>query len=288
MGMKPNVPNDGAIQQQIGSAYDVVKSVADNLPAIIAVTEAVEEAQVVITQITEQVELATEAANNATAVVGEIESLKDQAESARDLTEGYKNSAETATKLAATVNINGIPFDGSQPITIPAPGSVATAGALTTARAITITGDADWTVNFKGDAAVTAALTLKNVSAGGTGTKITFNTKGLVTGSSSLIESDIPNLSWSKITSGVPSFALTSDSRFTDAREWTAATVTQTDAEAGTNTTRVAWTAQRVAQAIAAQAAPKTSTESRLSALESAPDAEATARKALALAIMGL
>ncbi len=44
----------------------------------------------------------------------------------------------------------------------------------------------------------------------------------------------------------------TSDPRLTDAREWTASTVTQTEAEQGTSTTRRAWTAQRVFQAIAA------------------------------------
>jgi hypothetical protein len=44
----------------------------------------------------------------------------------------------------------------------------------------------------------------------------------------------------------------TSDPRLTDAREWTASTVTQAEAEAGIATTRRAWTAQRVFQAIAA------------------------------------
>ncbi len=44
----------------------------------------------------------------------------------------------------------------------------------------------------------------------------------------------------------------TTDSRLTDAREWTASTVTQSEAEAGTATTRRAWTALRVFQAIAA------------------------------------
>ena len=42
------------------------------------------------------------------------------------------------------------------------------------------------------------------------------------------------------------------DARLSDAREWTAQTVSQLDAEAGTATTRRAWTAQRVRQAIAA------------------------------------
>ena len=43
-----------------------------------------------------------------------------------------------------------------------------------------------------------------------------------------------------------------SDARLADAREWTAATISQAEAEAGTATTRRAWTAQRVRQAIAA------------------------------------
>lgn len=44
----------------------------------------------------------------------------------------------------------------------------------------------------------------------------------------------------------------TGDSRLTDAREWSAQTVSQAEAEAGTATTRRAWTAQRVRQAIVA------------------------------------
>lgn len=44
----------------------------------------------------------------------------------------------------------------------------------------------------------------------------------------------------------------TSDARLSDAREWSADTVSQLEAEAGTSTTRRAWTAQRVRQAIAA------------------------------------
>lgn len=42
----------------------------------------------------------------------------------------------------------------------------------------------------------------------------------------------------------------TGDSRLTNSREWTASTVTQAEAEAGTATTRRAWTSQRVRQAI--------------------------------------
>lgn len=46
--------------------------------------------------------------------------------------------------------------------------------------------------------------------------------------------------------------ASATDSRFTDAREWTASTVSQADAEAGSSTTRVAFTPLRVFQAVAA------------------------------------
>jgi hypothetical protein len=42
------------------------------------------------------------------------------------------------------------------------------------------------------------------------------------------------------------------DSRLTDARDWSAATVTQAAAQAGTETTRRAWTVERVWQAVAA------------------------------------
>jgi hypothetical protein len=50
----------------------------------------------------------------------------------------------------------------------------------------------------------------------------------------------------------VAGYVETTDSRLTDAREWTADTITQVEAEAGTSTTRRAFTAQRVFQAIAA------------------------------------
>lgn len=45
------------------------------------------------------------------------------------------------------------------------------------------------------------------------------------------------------------------DIRLTDSREWTADIVSQAEAEAGTATTRRAWTAERVKQAIDANAA---------------------------------
>ena len=51
---------------------------------------------------------------------------------------------------------------------------------------------------------------------------------------------------------GNAAYVQTSDSRLSDSREWSAATATQAEAEAGTSTTRMAFTPQRVFQAIAA------------------------------------
>lgn len=54
------------------------------------------------------------------------------------------------------------------------------------------------------------------------------------------------------VTAGLSGKVDTSDARLTNAREWTGATIAQAEAEAGVATTRRAWTAQRVRQAIAA------------------------------------
>jgi hypothetical protein len=58
--------------------------------------------------------------------------------------------------------------------------------------------------------------------------------------------------SWD-VAAGLAATAIqTTDSRLSDAREWSAATVTQAAAQAGTETTRRAWTVERVWQAAAA------------------------------------
>lgn len=49
---------------------------------------------------------------------------------------------------------------------------------------------------------------------------------------------------------GLNSKADSNDTRLTNAREWTATTVSQAEAESGTASTRRAWTAQRVRQAV--------------------------------------
>lgn len=65
------------------------------------------------------------------------------------------------------------------------------------------------------------------------------------------------------------------DPRFTDAREWSADTITQTEAEAGTSTTRRAFTAARVFQAIAAWWAASTA-KVKLDGIASGATANAT------------
>jgi len=73
-------------------------------------------------------------------------------------------------------------------------GNATTASTLATARSITASGDASWTVNFDGSAAVSSALTLATVNANtgsfGNGTTVpnfTVNSKGLITAAGSTV-----------------------------------------------------------------------------------------------------
>ncbi|WP_396197388.1 beta strand repeat-containing protein [Flavobacterium sp.] len=68
------------------------------------------------------------------------------------------------------------------------------AATLTTARTISATGDATWSVTFNGGANVSAALTLATIADSGVGSafvKITRNTKGLITGTQAVSQADI-------------------------------------------------------------------------------------------------
>jgi hypothetical protein len=87
-----------------------------------------------------------------------------------------------------------------------------------------------------------------------------------------------PHAQYLTQTEGDARYPLTTDSRLSNAREWTAATITQADAEAGTSTTRTAWTAQRWRQAAAAWWLTVTSSVGR--SLAAAADA-AAARTAI-------
>ena len=88
----------------------------------------------------------------------------------------------SSTTLAGLTSVAATTFTGALS------GNASTATTLATARSITATGDAGWTVSFNGSANVTAALTLatvnSNVGAFGSGTSVptvTVNAKGLVT-----------------------------------------------------------------------------------------------------------
>lgn len=64
----------------------------------------------------------------------------------------------------------------------PVAGNADTATKLATARAITITGDASWTVNFDGSVAVSSAITLANTGVtAGTYRSVTTDSKGRIT-----------------------------------------------------------------------------------------------------------
>jgi hypothetical protein len=88
----------------------------------------------------------------------------------------------SSTALAGLTSVTSTSFVGALT------GNADTATKLATARAISTSGDATWTVNFDGSAAATAALTLatvnSNVGSFGTSTSVpavTVNAKGLVT-----------------------------------------------------------------------------------------------------------
>ncbi len=136
-------------------------------------------------------------------------------------------------------------------------GKTATAVAATkleTERTIAITGDGTWEVTFDGTDSVSGVLALVNTGVvAGQYTKVTVDSKGRVTGTASLIATDIPALPISKITGltgELENKVNNGDARLSDAREWTSATVGQAEAEGRSATTRRAWTAQRIRQAI--------------------------------------
>jgi Phage tail fibre repeat len=90
-------------------------------------------------------------------------------------------------------------------ITGNADGNAATASKLQTARTISLTGDATGSTSFDGSSNASIAVTLANSGVTpGIYPKVTVDSKGRVTGGQSLSPADIPNLDWSKITSGKP------------------------------------------------------------------------------------
>lgn len=89
---------------------------------------------------------------------------------------------------ASSTTLSGLTSVSSTGFTGALTGNATTATSLATARSLTASGDAAWTVSFDGSAAVSAALTLAtvntNVGAFGSSTSVptvTVNAKGLVT-----------------------------------------------------------------------------------------------------------
>jgi hypothetical protein len=97
---------------------------------------------------------------------------------------GFQTSAQVTTAIQAVVGAAPAALDTLVEIAAQLATDESAVAALTT----TVSG------KVTANAAITA----------GTGTKVTYDAKGLVTGSTTLSASDIPALAWSKITSGVP------------------------------------------------------------------------------------
>jgi hypothetical protein len=116
----------------------------------------------------------------------------------------------SATKLttARTIGVSGITgtaqnFDGSANVVIPitaVPANILTgtaainttgsAGQLATARTISVTGDAAWSVSFDGSANATGALALAPTGvAAGTWDQVTVDSKGRVTAGANVVKS---------------------------------------------------------------------------------------------------
>ena len=115
-----------------------------------------------------------------------------------------------ASKIYVTLDDNKI-FRWTGSIYIQIPSGVGTADAavkLATARSISASGDATWTVSFDGTADVTAAITLAAVgTAGAQGGIVTTDSKGRVISSRALEAGDLP----SEITSDTTGNAATAD-----------------------------------------------------------------------------
>lgn len=102
---------------------------------------------------------------------------------------GYTLITATSSILGGIKIGSGLSIDGSGVVSVATlnQNTTGSAGSLTTARTIALTGDATWSVNFNGTVDVTAGLTLATVNSNvGTFNNITVNAKGLVTAASNV------------------------------------------------------------------------------------------------------
>lgn len=178
---------------------------------------------------------------------------------------GANNAADARTNLraastdVATTSTNGLMSSADKAkIDGIAVGAEVNQNAFST---ISVAGQSDVTADSKTDVVTFVGGTGVNISTDPVTDTITFEATGVGTGS---IEEVIAGtgLTGGGTTSTVTlnvSYGTTTgtaaqgnDSRLSDSREWTATTIDQSEAEAGTATTRRAWTAQRVRQATVA------------------------------------
>ena len=113
---------------------------------------------------------------------------------------GIPNSATTATSANTASTIVSRDVSGNfsaGTITATLSGNASTATSLVTARNISATGDATWSVSFNGSSDVSGALTLSTVNSSPQTDalrKVTVNAKGLVTATSAVTAGDITPL----------------------------------------------------------------------------------------------
>lgn len=109
----------------------------------------------------------------------------------------------------SVVSINGrtgqVSLDQEQVGALPTQGTAVQSHKLATARNISITGDGTGSTSFDGATDQQLSLNLKASGVTpGVLTKVTVNQKGIITQGEQLQAQDIPNLDWSKITTGKP------------------------------------------------------------------------------------
>jgi hypothetical protein len=156
-----------------------------------------------------------------------------------------------------TDRVQVIPADASDPSSMPASGILMTAlannedghGVIAgVSTGLNTVANPSGTVLYVGTGVLTPTAPAANVQA-----IAIVGRSHASTGTLSLLQGpSLGNSAYRNIGTTAGTVAAGDDSRLSDTREWTATTVSQAEAEAGTETTRRAWTAQRVRQAIAA------------------------------------